>query len=318
MTADLRTGTAKQPTRGWVSPLLWVLAAASVISHIATVVLQLPQALGGAMLSLSLTLFGLLHGAATYGWRGILFFLVVCLGVSNAFENLSILTGFPFGWYHYSDAMGPKLFLVPLLIGPGYFGVGYLSWTLARAILGDEDARLGGRRWFATPVIASFIMVSWDLTIDPMMSTITGNWIWHYGGTYFGVPLGNFLGWYLTVYVFFQAFALYARGRFATRPRVRGYWATPLFAYASIVATPILGLLLDTDTSVVTDAAGHPWQAHDIRSVAGLVSLFTVLPFWLLAVFKIREHAALENIKSAPCTEEQSLAKRHPRQMPAA
>jgi carotenoid biosynthesis protein len=51
--------------------------------------------------------------AETYGWRGILFFLVVCLGVSNAFENLSILTGFPFGWYHYSDAMGPTVFGAP-------------------------------------------------------------------------------------------------------------------------------------------------------------------------------------------------------------
>jgi uncharacterized membrane protein len=126
------------------------------------------------------------------------FFLAVCLGVSNASENLSILTGFPFGWYHYSDAMGPKLFLVPLQIGPAYFGVGYLSWTLARAILGDEDTRLAGLLSFATPAMASFIMVSWDLTIDPTMSTIAGNWVWHNGGSYFGVPLSNFLGWYQT------------------------------------------------------------------------------------------------------------------------
>jgi uncharacterized membrane protein len=42
-------------------------------------------------------------------------------------------------------------------------------------------------------------MVSWDLTIDPMMSTINGNWVWHDGGSYFGVPVSNFLGWYLTV-----------------------------------------------------------------------------------------------------------------------
>jgi len=96
----------------------------------------------GAMLAGSLMLLGLFHGASTYGWRGIVFFIVVCLGVSNAFENLSILTGFPFGWYHYGDKMGPRLFLVPLLIGPPYFGVGYLSWTLARAILGDANGRL--------------------------------------------------------------------------------------------------------------------------------------------------------------------------------
>jgi uncharacterized membrane protein len=284
---DIRTATAQHSTQGWMSPLLWVVAAASVMSHMATVVLHLPQGVGGAMIASSLTLFGLLHGASTYGWRGILLFLIVCLGVSNAFENLSIMTGFPFGWYHYSDAIGPKLFLVPLLIGPAYFGMGYLSWTLARAILGDTDTRLAGLPWFATPAIASFIMVSWDLTIDPMMSTINGSWVWHNGGSYFGVPVSNFLGWYLTVYVFFQCFAFYARRRFPTPTKISGYWATPLFAYTSIIIAPILGLLLGTDpATVLTDPVGHPWQVQDIRSVAALVCLFTALPFWLLAVFK--------------------------------
>ena len=284
---DLRTDTTKQRGRSWASPLLWVIAAASVISHMATVVLHLPQGVGGAMIALSLTLFGLLHGALTYRWRGVLVFLVVCLGVSNAFENLSILTGFPFGWYHYSDALGPKLFLVPVLIGPAYFGMGYLSWTLARAILGDDDSRLAGLRSFATPMIASFIMVSWDLTIDPMASTINGSWIWRDGGSYFGVPVSNFLGWYLTVYVFFQCFALYARSQAGAYAKTSGYWATPLLAYTSIIIAPILSLILGAEpTAALIDPAGHQWQTHDIRSVEALVCLFTALPFWSLAVFK--------------------------------
>jgi uncharacterized membrane protein len=119
--------------------------------------------------------------------------------------------------------MGPRLFLVPLLIGPLYFGVGYLSWTLARAMLGDANGRLAGRLAYATPIVASFIMVCWDLTIDPKMSTITSNWIWRDGGSYFGVPVEKFLGWYLTVYVFLQVFALYARRLSATPDRIPGY-----------------------------------------------------------------------------------------------
>ena len=269
----------------WISPALWVLAIASVVSHFTAVLLHLPQAVGGAMLALSLLLFGLLHGASTYGWRGILFFIVACLGISNAFENLSIVTGFPFGAYHYTDAMGPKLFLVPLLIGPAYFGVGYLSWTLARAILGDVSGKLRGVLSVATPVIASFIMVSWDLTIDPMMSTITGNWVWHHGGDYFGVPFVNFLGWYLTVYVFYQVFALYARRLDSPHSEIPGYWIKPLLAYSSMIVAPVLSLLLDKQAGSVTDPAGTVWQLHDIRAVTTLVGLFTVLPFWLLAVF---------------------------------
>jgi len=287
MTTDLRTDSATQRARPWATPLLWTVAAASVISHVATVALHLPQGVGGALIASTLTLFGLLHGALTYGLRGILIFLLICLGVSNAFENLSIMTGFPFGWYHYSDALGPKLFLVPLLIGPAYFGMGYLSWALARAILGDEDDRLLGLRWFTTPVIAGFIMVSWDLTIDPMASTINGSWVWRDGGSYFGVPVSNFLGWYLTVYVFFQWFALYARRRSASDAKVPGCWITPLLAYTAIIIAPILSSILDTEpTTVLADPVGHLWQIHDIRSVEALVCLFTALPFWILAVFK--------------------------------
>jgi putative membrane protein len=270
----------------WIAPALWALAAVSVLSHVASIVLHLPQVVAGAMLALSLMLFGLLHGGTTYGWRGIVWFIVVCLGVSNLFENLSILTGFPFGWYHYSNAMGPRLFLVPLLIGPAYFGVGYLSWTLARAILGDESGRLNGTLSFATPVIASFIMVSWDLTIDPMMSTITGNWIWHHGGSYFGVPLVNFLGWYLTVYVFFQIFALYVRRARPAPRHLPGYWAAPMFAYTSIIVAPVLGLLLDSQSATLADPTGQLWQVSDIRAVTALVGLSTVLPFWLVSVFR--------------------------------
>ena len=37
MTTHLHTDTAKQGARDWASPLLWVFAAASVISNVATV-----------------------------------------------------------------------------------------------------------------------------------------------------------------------------------------------------------------------------------------------------------------------------------------
>jgi hypothetical protein len=97
MSTSMTNQTTSRIAPRWVSPLLWLLAASSVLSHLTSVLLHLPQALAGAMLAGSLMLFGLFHGASTYGWRGIVFFIFLCLGVSNAFENLSILTGFPFG-----------------------------------------------------------------------------------------------------------------------------------------------------------------------------------------------------------------------------
>ena len=277
----------------WSNTAQWILAFGSIASTLASAFLHLPSATSGALLSVSLMLLGLLHGASIYGWRGSLFFIVVCLCVSNLLENVSILTGFPFGWYHYSAGLGPKIFLVPMVIGPAYFGVGYLSWTLARAILGDKDASLSGARRFTVPVIASFIMVGWDLTIDPSQSTIQGNWLWHHGGSFFGVPLQNFLGWYFTVYVFFQLFALYVRhvhpvkrSSATNRPIA---FAAPLLAYISILLPPLLHLVIGTQYELVKDPTGNVWQIHDIHITAALFCVFTLIPIWLLALFRSNE-----------------------------
>ncbi|MEI9899750.1 MAG: carotenoid biosynthesis protein [Hyphomicrobium sp.] len=82
-----------------------------------------------------------MHGALRYGLRGILAFAGICLVVSFAIENIGVATGFPFGPYYYTDALGPKLGHVPLLIGPAYLGVGYVSWVLGVVLVGEGKAR---------------------------------------------------------------------------------------------------------------------------------------------------------------------------------
>ncbi len=123
-------------------------------------------------------------------------------------ESSSIATGFPFGNYHYTENLGPKLGTVPLLIRPAYFAMCYVSWSLAHIMLDKFDHRADALQRFAVPVIAAFIMVMWDLSMDPSRSTLSRAWIWHDGGSYFGVPFVNFMGWYFTVYLIFQILAL--------------------------------------------------------------------------------------------------------------
>jgi putative membrane protein len=65
------------------------------------------------------------------------------------------------------------------------------------------DDRLTSAEVILVPALASFVMVMWDLCIDPASSTISGAWIWRDGGGYFGVPLVNFLGWYLCVFTIY-------------------------------------------------------------------------------------------------------------------
>ena len=79
---------------------------------------------------LLLSAFGVIHACQRYSAKEILVYIAIGFVASNIYENLSILTGFPFGRYHYSDALGIKLFLVPIVIAPAYLSAGYLAWNL--------------------------------------------------------------------------------------------------------------------------------------------------------------------------------------------
>jgi len=211
---------------------------------------------------------------------------------SSAFENLGVLTGFPFGRYHFTESLGPKLFQVPLVIGPAYFGMGYLSWMLARAILGTGNEREPCRSLIGLPALASVILVSWDLCLDPLASTLRQAWIWHEGGGYLGVPVSNFFGWYLTAYVFFQLCACYLGSR-APGPadrdaRPQSFWLQPIALYGVTAARLIIVSTLSAASTVtVTDAAGTAWRVHDVCVTCVLVCVFTMGAFTVLAVARI-------------------------------
>src|SRR5882672_1908708 len=116
---------------------LWLILAL-YFAHTLGVALfgYLPLKAGAAIIVAAIVAITLLHASARYSWREILVYFALGFVVSNAYENLSILTGFPFGHYHYTDALGPKLFLVPITIAPGYIGAGYLAWCIGQVLLG--------------------------------------------------------------------------------------------------------------------------------------------------------------------------------------
>src|SRR5262249_32193096 len=104
-----------------------------------------------------------LSGLARYNFKQFLIFFVIAFIVSNFYENLSIITGFPFGHYHYTKALGPKLFLVPLLIAPAYFGCGYLAWSLAHVFVGVFGNKLRAEQICSLPLVPAFLIALLDL-----------------------------------------------------------------------------------------------------------------------------------------------------------
>src|SRR6266567_3943486 len=241
--------------------------------------------------------FALVHGALRYRWSGILTFIVICLVVSNLLENSSILTGFPFGHYYYTDQLGPKLFLVPLIIGPAYFSTGYLAWVLGTVLVGEVRRQGNWLTTFAVPFIASFLMVAWALSFDPASSTIGHRWIWQQGGGYFGVPFTNYLGWFFTVYVFFQLFALSLRFRRTGSEEEASafpgsYYAQALIMYAVIGLAFVVAYLVGGGNTLVTDAAGVVWHTGSIAEAEATVSIFTMIFVAALSTVKLFQRSA--------------------------
>ena len=192
--------------------LLWgIIILFALFNALKPVLLDGPlDGLIPAVSILSMLCFVLLHGPRQIGWTRLLVFFVIAFIVSWGYESLSIKTGFPFGHYHYTDKLGPKLGDVPLLIMPAYYAICYVSWHLAHIVLDKFDSHADRLQTWAVPVLAGFIMVMWDMSMDPARSTLAEAWIWHDGGSYFGVPFENFMGWFLCVYTIFQLYALSA------------------------------------------------------------------------------------------------------------
>ncbi len=257
--------------------ILWVLAAAYAVALVANIAFGLGIPI--AVVLLISVAFAFIHGDVRYGWTGILAFVVICLVVSNILENTSILTGFPFGHYHYTDALGPKLFLVPVLIGPAYFANGYFAWVIGNILVGELRRGSSAVLTFAVPFIAAFVMVMWDLTFDPRASTIQHQWIWEQGGGYFGVPLTNYLGWFFTVYLFLQLFALFVRfrpGGVTVTKFPQSHFAQALLMYAVMGLTPVLTFAVGGGNTSVADASGVVWQTRSIAESMATVSIFTM------------------------------------------
>ena len=278
--------------------ILWLLVGISIALSILG---AMPSAVSYAgklsiLGTVTRLIFALVHGSQRLGWRKLgVMFSIACV-VSWCYESLSIATGFPFGHYVYTDELGPKLGTVPLMIMPAYFGVCYLAWVLAHVLLDKFDKQIDSRVMFAIPVIASFIMVMWDMSIDPASSTIKHEWIWLDGGSYFGAPFSNFLGWFLCVYTIFQFWAIYLKraksAEYFPGDDYKSSWYLPIAFYGAIFLGSIATATFATNGSV-TDASTQVWSLKALNQTLGLVSIFSMLFVTCLAFFKVQQNDSL-------------------------
>lgn len=161
------------------------------------------------------------------GWRRTLLFTGIAWVVAFICEWLSAVagTGFPFGLYRYLDTTrNQELWIagVPFMDSLSFTFLAYVSWELAillrgrmegGLIFGHMTERDRVRRRWTVSILASFLMMFLDIIIDPV--ALQGErWflgkIYEYpnGGSYFGVTILNFIGWFIVCFVILRLFIL--------------------------------------------------------------------------------------------------------------
>ena len=162
-----------------------------------------------AIYILSATIFALAHGYERFGWKRMLLLLALTIGISLLFESAGVASGVIFGSYQYTDDLG-SMFLgqVPYIIPVAWFMMIYPSLIVALRIVPTRRKR---RIWvLLVAAVGGLAMTAWDLALDPVMVSL-GFWEWHDGGPYFGVPVWNLIGWFLTSFIILALFLWFGR-----------------------------------------------------------------------------------------------------------
>ena len=207
--------------------------------------------LAGVVLALALT------RSAQARWLGA---FAAAYAVSLASELAGTMTGLPFGPYRYTGGLGPQWFgHVPLLIPVSWFFMAVPSYLLARRSMhpAASDGRGAGARGI---LFGSFALLAWDLALDPAMSWATKYWVWGREGPYYGMPLLNLFGWYITGLTLMTVLAALGIERLAARIQTR--WLAGF--YLANLALPF-GIV----------AAHGAWRAVAVSAAAVALCLIT-------------------------------------------
>ena len=179
--------------------------------------------------------------------------------ISLASELAGTTVGLPFGPYRYTDGLGTKWFAhVPVLIPLSWFFMAVPSWVLARRAL-RADARTGRRGRVLGVGFGSLVLLAWDLALDPAMSFVTKYWVWGSDGPYYGMPLLNLAGWYVTGVALMLALDLLRAAEWTATLPTR--WLAGF--YAANLALP-LGMV----------AAAEHWPAVLVSVLGAAASLY--------------------------------------------
>jgi uncharacterized membrane protein len=191
-----------------------------------------------------------IHGYYLFGFK-IFLLLIITYIVSTFAELLSLKTSISFfgGKYKYNlkhsyfSSHLNLLGVYPIEISLTWVILKYISFCIALLII---TAFSLNKLYlvFLTPLI----LVSLDFIIDPVAVKLAKMWNWEKSSKYFGIPYGNFLGWYIVGLISSLLFSL---SDFTAKIKVNILFLLPIILYFVIFKNVTFIYKLDKTKSLI-------------------------------------------------------------------
>ncbi len=160
----------------------------------------------------------IIHSSLTLGKKKTSIFFIAAFILALGSESIGVKYGLIFGHYYYNPILTPFFFgLVPVMNVVSWLPIIYISYTFANMILngfGGQKPNIKQNKSFMITLlillsaISGLVAANLDMLLDPVVVSTQG-WFWIGGGPYFGVPISNFVGWFMVTFIFTFVFRLY-------------------------------------------------------------------------------------------------------------
>ncbi len=184
-----------------VTALLLLLFLAGAVIHI------LHAAGQGERISLvagsfTFGLLALVHAWYLLGWKRASAMFLYVYAASWTSQTMAIATHLATP-YTYTDALGPRIGMVPFTVPFTWFTMFYFSSLIANLIAeGAPVAKLRSGWWVACMAfLTALVITAWDLAMHPWLLLQQKAWVFQYPGPYFGVPFAAFLASFQAAFI---------------------------------------------------------------------------------------------------------------------
>lgn len=145
-----------------------------------------------------------LHAGKMLGWKLALRMVGVSMAIVYALEEIGMHTGIVFGRYYFTPLMGPKLDVIPIAIVCVWVVLIYIAWMVTNLLIDGSPTptRHAPYLIILRAVVGALVITTFDLNADPI-GVENGWWVWLDGGAYFGVPIHNYVGWFIVAFVIY-------------------------------------------------------------------------------------------------------------------